>query len=310
MENLSDKSEKATSGSVAIDGARIKSTRETKKLTQLYVANVVGVTTDTISRWENNRYPTIKRDNAEKLALALEVGLDEILRREPATPAEESLQAETSPPQKKSRWRGRLVAVAIVACLAVGAFFMLAKPSVSAVAVRWLPRYCAPGQLMPVQTTVTRRDNTGGGLIIREKLPPGWRLVNAMPPAASAKSPSEEVRWLIAGGSGAVKISYVVQVPTDAAINGQAQFKGTILVHSGGSSRAATIGGSGTVGIAPFHWADSNGDGRIDDSEIMPAYYITEEMKGLGLDWATIESIWSGRGYGWDRKKNAFHVAK
>ena len=70
---------------IAIDGLKIRQLRETKKLTQLYVANVVGVTTDTISRWENNRYPTIKRDNAEKLAAALEVGLAEIEKKEERT---------------------------------------------------------------------------------------------------------------------------------------------------------------------------------------------------------------------------------
>src|SRR6185369_7450737 len=82
MERNSEKAEKATAPSVAIDGSRIRSVRETKKLTQLYVASVVGVTTDTISRWENNRYPSIKRDNAEKLASALEVDLLDILRQE------------------------------------------------------------------------------------------------------------------------------------------------------------------------------------------------------------------------------------
>ena len=38
----------------------------------------------------------------------------------------------------------------------------------------------------------------------------------------------------------------------------------------------------------------------IDDDEIMPAYYVYEEMKGLGLDWKIIEAIWSAKGYRWD----------
>jgi hypothetical protein len=58
------------------------------------------------------------------------------------------------------------------------------------------------------------------------------------------------------------------------------------------------------------HWADQNGDGRIDDNEIMPAYYLTEEMKGLGLDWHEIETIWSARGYAWDRGKQRFVVTR
>ena len=45
---------------VKIDGARVRRLREQKGLTQLYVATAVQVTTDTISRWENKRYPSIK----------------------------------------------------------------------------------------------------------------------------------------------------------------------------------------------------------------------------------------------------------
>ncbi len=54
--------------SIAVDGTSLRRIREEKRLTQLYVSKVVGVTTDTVSRWENNRYPTIRRDNAVKLA--------------------------------------------------------------------------------------------------------------------------------------------------------------------------------------------------------------------------------------------------
>src|SRR6266545_5345999 len=106
MGNPADKTEKSPLPVVAIDGVKIKAIREIKKLTQLYVASVVGVTTDTISRWENNRYPTIKRDNAEKLASALEVELADILRSEEAAePLEES-----PPPARKSRRRTLIIA--------------------------------------------------------------------------------------------------------------------------------------------------------------------------------------------------------
>ena len=62
--------------------------------------------------------------------------------------------------------------------------------------------------------------------------------------------------------------------------------------------------------IAGIHWADRNGDGRIDDEEIMPAYYLSEEMKGLDLDWKTIETIWSGKAYRWDAGSHQFQVIK
>src|SRR6056297_3659596 len=82
--------------SVAVDATALRRIREEKRLTQLYVSKVVGVTTDTISRWENNRYPTIRRENALKLAEALEVPLDALLLK----PVEE-LQDEPEV-QKKS----------------------------------------------------------------------------------------------------------------------------------------------------------------------------------------------------------------
>lgn len=305
MENLTDKSEKATSTSVAIEGATIRTIRETKKLTQLYVASVVGVTTDTISRWENNRYPTIKRDNAEKLATALEVSIDEIIRQEAASPMVEEYQMQ---PVKKKHRRPLLVMLLIL--IALVAYFFVQRVSAPSVAVRWAPHYSAPGDVLPVQIMVNRTDNPGRGFIIKEKLPPGWRLLTAIPPAASGNTSSEEIKWLVPGGNAPVKISYVVQLPKNAGVNTRAELRGTILLDQGGINRAETIGGSTSVTIKPVHWADSNGDGRIDDNEIMPAYYRTEEMKGLGLDWTRIEAIWSGKGYAWNSDLKSFEVIK
>ena len=64
---------------VQLDGSAIRRIREEQKLTQYYIAKVVGVTTDTVSRWENNRYPSVRRDNAILLAEALEVPVENIL---------------------------------------------------------------------------------------------------------------------------------------------------------------------------------------------------------------------------------------
>ena len=65
-----------------IDGAKVRRLREEKGLTQLYLATFVGVTTDTVSRWENRRYQTVKQANALKLAEALEVTIEDILDQE------------------------------------------------------------------------------------------------------------------------------------------------------------------------------------------------------------------------------------
>ena len=306
MENTAEKTEKSPLPVVAIDGAKIKTIRETKKLTQLYVASVVGVTTDTISRWENNRYPTIKRDNAEKLASALEVELTEILQREEGKTVE-----ETSPaPEKKARRVLILaVAVATLVLLAAGAFYFRQLHAMP-VAERRLPRFGAPGEIIPVQLRMSRNDATATGLIIRERLPSEWRLVNSMPPATTAQGPSEEVKWLIPPGSGPVTISYTVQVPLASGLKTTALFEGEIVAHGGEITRRGACGGDRSLTVAGVHWADKNGDGRIDDDEIMPAYYLTEEMKGLGLDWKEIEAIWSGKGYRWDSQKNEFEVVR
>ncbi len=82
---------------VKVDGAKIKRLREEQGLTQLYLATAVQVTTDTISRWENRRYPSIKKENGIKLAEALNVALEDILEEEVATDSGERLPDEPSP---------------------------------------------------------------------------------------------------------------------------------------------------------------------------------------------------------------------
>ncbi|WP_224983973.1 helix-turn-helix domain-containing protein [Geomonas agri] len=296
MVESNDKNEKVPLPSVAIDGTRIRNVREAKKLTQLYVASVVGVTTDTISRWENNRYPSIKRDNAQKLADALEVALDEILRQELPEPAEASPQP-ANPPAKRA-----IVAVAVVIALLLGLllFFLVRQPPAPTSAIRWTPRFAAPGVPFPVQIKVARQPSTPFGFILREKLPAGAHLVSSLPSTSSADS---ELKWLVPSAGTPVTVSFTLQVPATFTSGRDATLKGEIVVHSATTTnRTEAIGGSGSIHIGAYHWADSNGDGRIDDDEIMPAYYICEEMKGLGLDWKTIEAIWSGKGYRWDPK--------
>jgi transcriptional regulator with XRE-family HTH domain len=295
MENISEKTEKSPLPVVSIDGLKIKAIRETKKLTQLYVANVVGVTTDTISRWENNRYPTIKRDNAEKLASALEVELVEILQGE--EPAKEAQEIPLPPAESVGR-RIWLLALVVSVLIAVAAFFLSRQMATVAVAERRLPRFGAPGAIIPVQIRISRKDSAGAGLIVKERLPAGWRLINSFPPAATGQADAGEVKWLIPTGGGPLTISYTVQVSPEAPLTSTATFAGEIVAHVGEIARKSACGGDRTVTVAGVHW------------EIMPAYYLSEEMKGLGLDWKTIEAIWSGKGYRWDPRSREFEAIK
>jgi transcriptional regulator with XRE-family HTH domain len=305
MGNSVEKPEKTFSPGVTVNGARVRAIREEKKLTQLYVANVVGVTTDTISRWENNRYPTIRRDNAEKLAGALEVDLPEIMKSEEITAPVEV----PAPPPEKSKRNVALLLLAILLVAAAGLLiFSRLSPHLSA--VRKLPHFGAPGEIIPVQIKVSRTSGNSGGFIIKERFPPGWRLVASIPPPAAWQATAEEVKWLVPGGSSPVTVSYTVQASPSTLLNTEAAFTGSMVARAEGFSRTESIGGDRIVRVAGVHWADTNADGRIDDDEIMPAYYLTEEMKGLGLDWKTIEAVWSARGYVWDREKKDFVVVK
>jgi transcriptional regulator with XRE-family HTH domain len=305
MENPGEKNGKSPPPVVAIDGIKVRSVREAKKLTQLYVASVVGVTTDTISRWENNRYPTIKRENGEKLASALEVPLEDILGTEgPAVP-----DAPLPPVARNIGPRMLLLVIAVVAVIITAVLVFREEPAVPTLE-RKLPHFAAPGEIIPVQLRISRWDSTATGLIIKERLPAGWRLVASLPAASTPRGQSDEVKWLIPAGSGLVTIFYTAMVPPAAALKTTAAFDGDIVARDGGTTRKGACAGDRTIEVAGVHWADRNGDGRIDDDEIMPAYYLTEEMKGLDLDWKTTEMLWSGKGYRWNALTKNFAVMK
>lgn len=290
------KTDKNVLPSVAIDGGRARTVRESKKLTQLYVANVVGVTTDTISRWENNRYPSIKRDNAEKLAGALEVELEEILRQEEPEPDSEG--AEGVDTAKPRRWT--LLVLSLIPVLALVVFLTSRLQVVTPKAVRWAPHFAAPGEVVPVQIKIPRSAERNYGFILKEHLPPGWHLVSTQPGNAAVDPDGSSVKWLVPAGQGSVTVSYTVRLPANLPTGKSGNLRGEIVLHDGESNRTEAVAGSASITVGAYHWADSNGDGRIDDDEIMPAYYVCEDMKGIGLDWKTIEAIWSGKGYRWD----------
>jgi transcriptional regulator with XRE-family HTH domain len=303
------KNDKGPPVAVAVDGTRVRTIREAKKLTQLYVANVVGVTTDTISRWENNRYPSIRRENAEKLAAALEVEIQDILRREEAetvAPPAPPLSAESA--VRTARF-WLLSGFAILVLLLAGLYLFLHRAAPAPTAVRRAPHFAAPGTVVPVQVKVTRRQGENSGFILKEQLPEGIRLVGSIPARSSSDSLASSVKWFIPAGSASVTVSYTIQVPVSVPLGKALKLHGEIVLRSAEAKRNEAISGDDTIRIGAYHWADSNGDGRIDDDEIMPAYYVCEDMKGLGLDWKTIEEIWSGKGYRWEPERG-FIVVK
>ncbi|MEJ2492538.1 MAG: helix-turn-helix transcriptional regulator [Desulfuromonadales bacterium] len=288
---------------VCIDAKAVKRIREEMQLTQLYVSKVVGVTTDTISRWENNRYPTIRRENALKLAEALEVALDEILLK----PTPDATASAASAAGAKSP----LVWIVLTLLLLAGAVVLgsLIAPSptlpVAVTAERWLPDYAAPGSRIPVQIRLTYRTETSG-VILREYFPKDWKIVQANPPASSLDNVHGIARWIIKAGDARDRVVYLVQVDAAAKRDTIETFQGEIVASREGNQSAVPVQGVSSIKVAPVHWVDSNGDGRIDDVEMLEGSYTIEDMAGVHIDWNALEELWAAGRYAWDAQQGRF----
>jgi transcriptional regulator with XRE-family HTH domain len=301
--DYTEKTEKIQPPAVAIDGAKARTIREAKRLTQLYVASVVGVTTDTISRWENNRSPSIKRDNADKLAAALDVALEEILKEEAPPASATSAPQDTLPdpiPAMPPRRRNRFVIGLTLLTVSAGLLMFLIRPTPAVPsATRWAPANAMPGAVIPVKIQIQRPADDTRGFIVKERLPVGWKILQTAPTSV-ATGQVPEMKWLIPAGTGSVSILYTVQIPVNAPLNSRGTLAGELILQDQGTPRPEPIRGEQQLQITGVHWADQNGDHRIDDTEIMPAYYLCEEFRPLGLEWKLIETIWNSRGYAWD----------
>lgn len=304
---------------VRIDGARIRRLRESKGLTQLYLSTVVGVTTDTISRWENRHYQSIKLDNAEKLAGALEVSLDEILERPQDAPGpsprpEEEIRTQEDIPPKQAQRKMKLLIIAVaVFAIAVVALLLFAlfprQPQGALSAERVLPPQAPPGQTFPVLIRVRSVGQGPISLILKESLPAGGKSPQSVPSPTSVDFKDNSLKWISRSEAGESVYAYLCQVPSGAAYGERLSFSGTV-------TRKQTLGeqekvaGAAAIAVAPFHWADANRDQVIDDEEILAVYDLYSDIDGLDFDRDRIDSIWAAGGYRWDEKKKKYVVAE
>jgi transcriptional regulator with XRE-family HTH domain len=328
---------KMTSGvpMVRIDGAKVRNLRETKGLTQLFLATSVGVTTDTISRWENKRYPTIKKENGLKLAEALEVELEAILEsveqeeappapagppvadkpvakpdEEPVLPpaAEAAEAAAAEPPlpvrESPSRKKFALAAVLFMALLFLLGWWLYPggeQPTITA--SRLLPKHAVAGKPFPVAIHVASNSTDSLSLIVRENLPEGAALVAAVPSYSDYDDKAREVKWL-RKIDGSQVFAYMVKIKQQ---EGAAAFAGKVAVPKGAGQQIDVVGDS-VVQMAHFHWADADADGRISDEEILTVSDEFSEIKGLPINIDQVEEIWLGSGYVWNAEKEKFEV--
>lgn len=288
---------------VCLNSVLVRRVREEKKLTQLYVAKVVGVTTDTISRWENNRYPSIKRENALRLAEALEVSIEQIL--EGGTGA---CPIPEDNPSSGRRWH-RIVPPVVVFTVLAGIFFLYQHRGevleAGVTGSRLLPPFAAPGSIIPVQIRLEAEAEMKG-VILREHFPRGWKLIEANPPASSLDNVEGVARWIIKPNEGSRPISYLLKVGETAELGSTGEFAGEVVAKSSGRTPPAPVFGEVQIMVAPYLWADLNGDNLVDDGEMLQASDRVDEMKGVHINWDLLESIWDAGSYKWDVRKQGF----
>ncbi len=312
-----------------INGARIRRLREDKGLTQLYLATVIEVTTDTISRWENRRYPSIKLENAEKLAQALEVELATILEQDQAgdVPAISRGETEGGPvlpepggpspaprlPLSRRLFSFPLLLILVLAVLVAGLSLWWPAPAPlepGVEAQRVLPDHVPPGQTFPVLIRVSTSQKGSVALILKEMIPPGCRVVSGEPPITSVDTKSGALKWISrAGDHASTTFSYLLRAPVKGSEGDQLRFSGGATLNQGDQNQGET-GGTTTLVLAPYHWADVDRNSVIDDEEILAVYDQYGMLEQLDFERDMIDSIWTSGGYAWERKTGKYVLRK
>lgn len=294
---------------IRIDGTKVRQLREDRGLTQLYVATAVEVTTDTISRWENRRYPTIKRENGLRLAAALEVELEEILEKQDVAeePVEDSPHSSPATrvgiPLKKYNLLLN-IGLAVMIPVVIGLMIWKKQPGSEEIhieATRSLPTACAPGLSFPVLISV----HTGRKmvLLVRENVPAGVEILKTVPDATSQSD--NTLKWIHKEGDEHLLAGYLARAAGEYGT--QFTFSGSIAVRQG-QKQDANISGDDSLRLEPVHWADINGDFIISDDEILEVYDKFGGLSGLGLELDSIEEIWMGSGYRWNKKGQTIEI--
>ncbi|MDH3327939.1 MAG: helix-turn-helix domain-containing protein [Desulfobulbaceae bacterium] len=297
---------------VRINGGQIKKIREEKGLTQLYLSEVVGVTTDTISRWENRRYPSIKLENARKLAQALEIELDEILEGKESAPPEQNhdlhvRKKKTVPPGFRIKLSAAIVLALIITGFAYWYFFPPEKTSPIVSALRILPPHVPPGQVFPVLIRVQNPAGASIALILKESIPPGTDVETGVPSFTTFDPKNNELKWISRTENKQAVFAYIARAPGEVQDDSQLLFHGSVTLKKA-THKPEKILGNSAISISSHHWADTNKDGMIDDEEILAVYDLYSEIQGLRFNRDLIDDIWAGSSYRWDAKTGKYKV--
>lgn len=312
---MSEQTYPGPSQMVKIDGSKVRSLRESKGLTQLYIATVVGVTTDTISRWENKRYPSIKEENGHKLAEALEVSLDEILEKEeqPVQQDEPPVIALSQPSASKPKRLLLWLLLLVLVLLLPFVWYSLKQPQpVTIFASRLLPPHVPAGQPFPVIIQVTAKQPGPFSLILKETLPEGCEPLVSAPPYTGFDNKTGSLKWISRTTGQVTTFVYLAKkqdtspgAPDDTPL----RFSGSVTLRDKKSAETI-IAGALVLPLAEYHWADANRDNRIEDAEILAVYDTFSALDSIKYDWQEIDAIWSGQSYYWDAVSRKYIIQK
>ncbi|HIJ78015.1 MAG: helix-turn-helix domain-containing protein [Desulfobulbaceae bacterium] len=310
---------------IKIDGDKIRRLREHNGLTQLYVATVVGVTTDTISRWENKRYPSIKKENAIKLCEALAVPLESIIDLDdhetaPSQTTEQDIAAK--PPNQDQRITptrlplkniGLAVAILVFAGIAVWTMTKYQATTTpiniadQLIVSRTMPSHVPPGAPFPVMVEITSNYPEPFPFILKENLPPNAKAIQGKPLFTRQNNNPSDLKWISKLTGDYAVFIYLVQPSEHMKIGEMLEINGLITCKKE-NKMTTPIGGDNSITIDSHHWADSNRDGKIDDEEILSVYDTYGAIEGLKVDKEKIEEIWSGKGYQWNRQTRQYEI--
>ncbi len=130
--------------------------------------------------------------------------------------------------------------------------------------------------------------------------------MQANPPASSLDNVNGVARWIIKAGDDRDRVVYLVQVDPVAKLNSVGNFQGEIVASRAGNQSAVPIQGESKIAVAPVHWVDSDGNGQIDDGEMLEGSFVIEDMAGVHIDWQDLEEIWDAGSYSWDDQRGKF----
>ena len=301
--------------SVNINGSAIREFREQKELTQLYLATVVGVTTDTISRWENRRYPSIKFENAQRLAEALGVDLEDILEHSDPDQVEDEavfIDKQGVVPEKRKPFFTplRVVLAGVLFFILIGMFagnyWMKNVQQPTITATRTLPLHTAPNLSFPVIIRLKADNFIDVPILLRETIT-GRATATAIKTIihSTMQEYGKNPRWIGRLVLGEAAFLYMVHPDQGVQLGEQLSFAGDCV--SGKVNKKGTqVVGPKTVRIEMAHWADTDKDLIITDNEILDAYEHYSSAGNIDVDFSDLERLWLAGRYRWDENTRAF----